>query len=324
MDDCTIVVVLRDRFSTTTRCLETLAQNTPGAHELLVVMGGVPEHLQKNWRARFGDKVRWLFEPKLLNPSESRNIGLREVRTRLAVLMDNDVYVRPGWLEPLIRCQAETGAALVVPIILDEERGIHTAGNSLFVTYLNGKAYGCKELRYGGQSYFEGCSLEREKTDYGELHCQLVVAETARKLGVYDERLREVAEVDSGLTWARAGSGMWLEPKSVVRFDYPSRISNVEDIRPFLFKWDTRAIVEGYQYFEKKWQMDITEGGKWPEFLVFLNSKLGLFPRMFPNAFGMFLDRVVHGTMRGGVLGPVKLLRSLRARILQRSAWGDQ
>ena len=79
---------------------------------------------------------------------------------------------------------------MVVPIVLDGEHEIHTAGNSLFVTYRNEKAYGCKELRYGRQSYFEGCNLRREKTDYGELHCQLVVAETARKLGVYDEKQR--------------------------------------------------------------------------------------------------------------------------------------
>ena len=135
-NECTIVVVLRDRFSTTTRCLESLLRNTAEPYTLLVVMGGVPEHLQKNWSARFGDQVRWLFEPTFLNPSEYRNIGLRETRTRLAVLMENDVYVHPGWLEPLIQCQADTGAAMVVPIVLDKEDEIHTAGNSLFVTEL--------------------------------------------------------------------------------------------------------------------------------------------------------------------------------------------
>ena len=96
----------------------------------------------------------------------------------------------------------------------------------------------------------------------------------------------------------------------------------MEDIPPFLFKWDTRAIVEGYRYFESKWQMDITEGGKWPEFLVFLNSRLGLFPRMCPNAFGMFLDRASLG-LRAVLALPVALMRYGRARLLQRGAWGD-
>ena len=43
-----------------------------------------------------------------------------------------------------MECQAETGAAMVVPIVLDKEDEIHTASNSLFVTYRNGKAYGCR------------------------------------------------------------------------------------------------------------------------------------------------------------------------------------
>ena len=113
-----------------------MVRNTAEPYALLVVMGGVPEHLKQNWRARFGDQVRWLFEPTFLNPSEYTNIGLREIRTRLAVLMENDVYVHRGWLEPLIQCQAEIGAAMVVPIVLDKEDEIHTAGNSLFVTEL--------------------------------------------------------------------------------------------------------------------------------------------------------------------------------------------
>jgi hypothetical protein len=69
--------------------------------------------------------------------------------------------------------------------------------------------------------------------------------------------------------------------------------------------------------------MDITEGGKWPEFLVFLNSKLGLFPRMFPNALGICLDRAYQG-LRAVLALPVKLMRSARAHVLQRGAWDDE
>ena len=151
-NECTIVVVLRDRFSTTTRCLESVVRKLAEPYKLLVVMGGVPEHLKQNWSARFGDQVRWLFEPKFLNPSEYRNIGLRETRTRLAVLMDNDVYVHSGWLEPLMECQAETGAAMVVPIVLDKEDEIHTAGNSLFVTYRTGRRMAAKSSDTGDKA----------------------------------------------------------------------------------------------------------------------------------------------------------------------------
>jgi glycosyltransferase involved in cell wall biosynthesis len=294
-EKCTIVVVVRDRFSTTSRCLDHLFKNTPEPHDLLVVLGGAPEKIKKDLSACFEGRVRFIFGPDLLNPSQSRNVGLRECKTPLAVLMDNDVFVRPGWLTPLIRRQAMTGAAMVVPVILDEEEEVHTAGNDLYISYRNGKAYGCK----------------------------LVDVQLALRLGVYDEKLREVGEVDSGLTWAKAGCPMYFEAASVVYFQYPLEITRPEDIRSFLFKWDTRAIADGYDHFQKKWNMDITEGGKWKDFLVVLNAKLGFFPRLFPSAFGMLLDAAYrHLRMVLGI--PRQWQLSVKRHYLGRHLWREE
>jgi hypothetical protein len=52
----------------------------------------------------------------------------------------------------------------------------------------------------------EKTNLQRSEIDFGEVHCQLlVVVETALQLSFYDERLREGIEMDSGLTFTRAG-----------------------------------------------------------------------------------------------------------------------
>jgi glycosyltransferase involved in cell wall biosynthesis len=319
-EKCTIIVVVRDRFSTTTHCLDAILKNTPEPHEIVAVLGGVPDSLQNKWTGLYGGKVRFLFGPHLLNPSQSRNTGLREAKTRLAVLLDNDVYVRPSWLTPLIERLNKTNSAMVVPLVLDEEEEVHTAGNDLFITYRNGEAFGCKELRFGGQAFFGTCNLKAKTTDYGELHCQLVDVQTALRLGVYDEKLREVAEVDSGLIWAKAGCTMFVEPQSVVHFDYPLRITRAEDIRPFIFKWDTAAIAESYAHFKTKWGMDITEGGKWKEFLVFLNSKLGFFPRLFPSPLGIALDSC-YRNFRRFLDAPHRWYTAFKARRLGRGLW---
>src|SRR5574342_637715 len=55
-----------------------------------------------------------------LRPTHARNLGFREVDTRYAVFLDNDVVVTPGWLEALVRCAEETGAAFVSPVICIE------------------------------------------------------------------------------------------------------------------------------------------------------------------------------------------------------------
>ena len=53
--------------------------------------------------------------------------------------------------------------------------------------------------------FTKATNLKRSEIDFGEVHCQLLVVDTALKLGVYDERLREGIEMDSGLTLTRAG-----------------------------------------------------------------------------------------------------------------------
>ena len=63
---------------------------------------------------------------------------------------------------------------MVVPLVLERPRKIHTAGNDFYITYDGGRAFGHKELRFNGMVYGDDSNLERRETDYGELHCQLV------------------------------------------------------------------------------------------------------------------------------------------------------
>jgi len=290
MERCTMIVNARDRFSTTTQCLETLFANTPEPFDLIVVMGGAPEHLKRAWQERFGESTRFIFRPTFLNQAQARNLGLQAATTRLAVCMDNDNFVRPGWLTALITCQQDTGAVMIVPLILETERKIHTAGNDLYISYHNGRGFGYKHLRFHSMLFDERSNLQRQRTDYSELHCQLVEVEPTLRLGAYDEQILEVGEVDQGLTFAKVGRAMWFEPASVVHFALGHPLA-VEDIRLFAWRWNIRAIHEGYQYFQRKWDFDISEYGTFRDWLVRYNSQLGLLPRVWPSKFSLQMDR---------------------------------
>lgn len=328
MERCTIVVAVRDRFSTTESCLEVLLADTALPFDLIFVCGGAPESVERNLRNRFAGKATLIFKPNFLNPAEARNIGLGESKTRLAVLMDNDVYVRPGWLEPLIECQRKTNAAMVVPIILEYGREIHTAGNDFYITHENGRTYAHKELRYHGMVIGDGSTnLKRWATDYGELHCQLVDVPTALRLGVYDENIQEVGECDSGLAWQKAGCSMWFEPKSIVNYELPSPGSiKAEDVKLFVWRWDMREILKGYQYFYQKWNIDITEHGNFRNFLLSFNNKLGLLPRIFPSAWALRVDGFLKsfpGELGKWLLLPVRFWRHFRSWQLGYYAWPE-
>jgi hypothetical protein len=162
---------------------------------------------------------------------------------------------------------------------------------------VNGRAYGHKELRLNGMPYHEGSNLKRQPTDYGELHGQLVEIEPTLRLNAYDENILEVGEVDSGLVWAQAGHAMWFEPGSVVHYQIDAP-SSAEDIRLFDWRWNMRSILEGYRYFERKWGFDITEQGRFQTFLFHYNRKLGLFPRLFPTAAALRIERAMKSAGR--------------------------
>ena len=105
MEKCTVIVDARDRFSCTAECLDVLLANSPEAAEIIAVFGGAPPHLRASWVERYGDRVRFIFREGYLNQAQARNIALREVKTRLAAVIDNDNVVYPGWLGALITCQ---------------------------------------------------------------------------------------------------------------------------------------------------------------------------------------------------------------------------
>ena len=303
MEKCTVIVDARDRFSCTAECLDVLLANSPEAAEIIGVFGGAPPHLRASWVERYGDRVRFIFREDYLNQAQARNIALREVKTRLAAVIDNDNIAYPGWLGALITCQQETGAGMVVPLVLEKPRKIHTAGNDLYITNEGGKAFGHKELRFHAKVYGEDCNLARRETDYGELHCQLVDALPALQLQVFDENILEVGECDCGLVWKRAGRKMMFEPKSVVCYKLGTTIT-ADDIGLFCWRWDMRNVLEGYRYFERKWGIDITEHGYFRDFLMNYNRQIGWLPRRIRTERALSLDRFLKTwAWRAGIFG---------------------
>ncbi len=165
--------------------------------DVICIAGGTPASIQEHLKEIYGDKVRFIFVEGFRTNAELRNIGLRESSTRFAACLDSDAFVRPGWFEPLVECQRETGARE------------------------HGKKYGVAELRYANLPCLANTNIPRQEVDFAEVHCQFVEIETALGLGIYDENLREGHDFDSGLTLRKAGKKIMLEPRSFVYLHYP-------------------------------------------------------------------------------------------------------
>ena len=290
LEKTTIIMTPRDRFSTAEKCLDNLLKLTPEPFDLIAVMGGAPKHIEAGLREKFGARVSWFFEPDFLNTAQARNIGLRHSQTRLAIFLDTDVFVRSGWYEPLVRCQLETGAAMVTPIVLDKQNRIHTAGNNFFITHQNGKKYAMMELRFFDHKVGKDTNIKRQECDFCEVHCTLVVADTARRLGIYDENLREFHEMDTGLMLSQAGCKMMLEPGSMVYLKYDDRLLDVDDVSLFCWKWDMDSIRQGIDYFEKKWGMNVNQDDVSIKYFEGVNRRVNFFTRRWPSQVSIRLD----------------------------------
>ena len=149
------------------------------------------------------------------------------------------------------------------------------------------------ELRFANQVVAQGTNLKRADIDFGEVHCQLVVTETAANLKIYDENLREGHEMDGGLTLSRAGQRMVCEPRSHVYLHYSDRIEHLEDVALYRFKWDMKAMREGFDYFRGKWDIDINHRGRYERFMTFVNRRVGFCTRLWPSQPSLAIDKAL-------------------------------
>ena len=132
--DVTVVVIPRERFSTSERSLTNLFAHTAQPFRLIYVSAGAPSAVQRYLEAASQEMQFRLITTGYLSPNRARNVALREVTTEYVVFIDNDALVTPGWLDGLVRCAEETRAAIVGPLYLIgeiEHKQIHMAGGTL-------------------------------------------------------------------------------------------------------------------------------------------------------------------------------------------------
>lgn len=299
MEKTTIVMTARDRFSTAAKCLRNVIKHTPEPYDLMVVMGHVPAKVEQELKQEFGNKARFILTPDFLNTAQARNRALKEAQTRLTIFLDSDVYVRPGWYEPLVQCQLETGADMVGNLVLDRQNLVHTAGGDFFFTEDGKEKYITMEIRFANQRVAQGTELKRKESDYIEVHCQLIVTETGRKYPIYDENITEFHEIDSGLSLAKYGCKIMFEPKSQVYLYYPERLTDVEDIEIFRWKWDMKGVRKSLVYLKQKWGFDFNHHGHAEQFFgSTINQRLNFFARRFPSKAGLWLDQFKYQAAR--------------------------
>ena len=271
MPEVSVVVVPRDRFSMAVESFESVLATVDARHELVYVDGNTPRRVADALhRAAEGRDVRFVRRDHYLSPNEARNIGLAHTSGRYVAFIDNDVVAAPGWLDALVRCAEETGAAVVTPLTCQgypPHQFVHHAGGT-FTRYedpstffTDGTPMGEREIHelqyHMGEpkAPLDG-QLKRQKTGTCEFHCVMARRDMLDQVAPFDEELLASKEhLDFSMRVYQAGGQIFFEPDSIVTYVFPSsKRPLAPDDRPFfMLRWSTDWSRQSLARFRDTW-----------------------------------------------------------------------
>ncbi len=257
----TIVVVPRERFSCATASLESIYEHTHIPFNLVYIDGNSPKSLSSYLEQQSQDKgFKIVQKDYYLYPNQARNLGIQNADTKYIAFVDNDVIVSPGWLEALVDCADETGAAVVGPLMCQHEpihHEIHFAGGEshVWVDKLGRRRLREKMLHQGKRVTDMRSKLNREVTELAEFHCVLVRREIFEEIGLLDEAMLNTKEhLDFCMTVRENGGAVYFEPNSLVTY-VPGTPQNLADIHYYMLRWSNSWTLSSLHHLRDKWRL---------------------------------------------------------------------
>lgn len=260
MTDVSIVIVPRERFSAARESLESILDHTPAGCPIVYVDGNAPPPLRAHVLRKAASRpIHYLRHRGYLSPNRARNLGLRAATGTYVAFVDNDILVTPGWLDRLVRCAEQTGAAVVGPLTCigsPLHQVIHSAG--LFF-HVGTNSQGRQSIRQSNPLADRRVAdvqaeLRRQRCDYVEFHCLLARRNVFDQVGPLDEQLLSTREhIDFCLSVAKAGGTIFCEPAAVATY-LPAPPLALSDLPFFLLRWSDAWERHSLEHFQAKWQ----------------------------------------------------------------------
>ncbi|MCU0526512.1 MAG: glycosyltransferase [Elainella sp. Prado103] len=257
----TIVVTPRERFSYVTESLESIFAYTSLPYRLVYVDGHSPPSVQQYLDAQAAERqFEMIRSDHYLSPNRARNLGMTHVKTPYVAFVDNDVIVSPGWLEALVNCAEQTGAAVVGPLMcqyLPIHENIHFAGGeSRIIRDIKGRNRLREKMYRQGQDVSQVRSqLQRTPTELCEFHCALVRTTVIAQLGGFDEALLNTKEhVDFCMAVAQLGGTVYFEPESLATY-VPTSPLKWSDLHYYMLRWSDAWELQSLSRLQEKWNL---------------------------------------------------------------------
>ncbi|MGF1478322.1 MAG: glycosyltransferase family 2 protein [Cyanophyceae cyanobacterium] len=257
----TIVAVPRERFSCTRKSLESIYQYTEIPFKLIYVDGNSPKRVQRYLQQQAQEREFQLIRTDYyLTPNRARNMGLAQVDTEYVVFIDNDVIVSSRWLTRLVECAEETEAAVVGPLMCQNEpvhEIVHFAGGESHVwTDKTGRRRLREKMYKQGQRVTDvRPQLQRQPTELAEFHCVLVRTEIFDRIGYLDEAIFNTKEhLDFCMSVRETGGSVYFEPASITTY-VPGPPLKLTDLHFYMLRWSDEWTRASLKHLQKKWDL---------------------------------------------------------------------
>jgi GT2 family glycosyltransferase len=277
IDDITLVVIPRERFSMARESLESLQANTPPGLRMIYIDGGSPRDLRDYLRdAQRQQGFELIRTGHYLSNNQARNIGLARVQTPYVALVDNDLIFASGWLQALMQCADETAADVVAPLICEgwpAQTTMHYAGGEYVpadeLDGFHADQHGQRELRekqFGLKLPLNEWRerLQRGPTGFCEPHCILARMSLLRQIrpAPFDEAMLATKEhLDFCMSVRALGGHIVFEPAAIVTFMLPcaARPLQPSDLPFYFLRWSDDWQHRSLDHFRRKWRLEKTD-----------------------------------------------------------------
>ena len=257
----TIVVSFRERWRFTADTVESILHHSRGDFALWVLDPGMPAAVRTALRPHVdAGALRIVPIDQGQQPNEWRASIIPQLSSPYVIFIDNDVVVRPGWLDKLIACADETGAGIVCPLYLwgetDKSDVIHMAGGLLTLEAVEGGTRMAEAHRHVGKHIWEvPQDLHRQTCGFGEFHCLLMRREVYSAKGMFDPGIVTVHEhIHASMLARELGYETWFEPESRVTYlaFAPWQAGEANALRK---RWDFDQAERSLSGFAERWNV---------------------------------------------------------------------
>jgi GT2 family glycosyltransferase/SAM-dependent methyltransferase len=206
-----LVIPVHSRADLTLACLESIALfSAPIPYEVILIDDRADQENRRLLSRIAGARV--IRNRRNIGYLRSVNRAAATARGRWLVLCNNDIEVRPGWLEALIRCgESAPDVGVVTPKYLFPDGRLAEAGA---IVWQDGSGWNYGRGEVADQPAYDF----RREVDYGSAAALLVRADLWRERGGFDERFGPMyyEDVDLCLDARERGLRVLYEPEAVV------------------------------------------------------------------------------------------------------------